>query len=240
MSTGVQETHAHRDARGGARSSCRWPASARASSRCSWTRSCRDSCSVRVIVALVVSDTGGFAFGAIVALAVFALLFVYPVAFELGAGGRTPGQALDEPARGLRRRLAADLPVECAAQRAAPRRHPPGPLPGRRGRDLRDARATSASATSRPARSSCASRAPRPSSRRRPRPSAEAEPGRAAGLGRERPARCRAGGAAALPRAPRARSTPCRATCSRAISQTACDRASAASGRTSRPSASSS
>jgi uncharacterized RDD family membrane protein YckC len=45
-----------------------------------------------LIVALVVADTGGFAFEAIVALAVFALLFVYPVAFELAAGGRTPGK----------------------------------------------------------------------------------------------------------------------------------------------------
>jgi len=45
-----------------------------------------------LIVALVVADTGGFAFEAIVALAVFALVFVYPVAFELAAGGRTPGK----------------------------------------------------------------------------------------------------------------------------------------------------
>src|SRR6476659_6767222 len=45
-----------------------------------------------LIVALVVADPGGFAFEAIVALAVFALLFVYPVAFELLAGGRTPGK----------------------------------------------------------------------------------------------------------------------------------------------------
>ncbi len=45
-----------------------------------------------LIVALVVADADGFAFGAVVALATFALLFVYPVAFELGAGGRTPGK----------------------------------------------------------------------------------------------------------------------------------------------------
>src|SRR6476620_3361946 len=45
-----------------------------------------------LIVALVVADTGGFAFEAIVARAVFALLFVYPTAFELGAAGQTPGK----------------------------------------------------------------------------------------------------------------------------------------------------
>ena len=45
-----------------------------------------------LIVVLVVADAGGYAATAIVAVAVFALLFAYPVAFELGAGGRTPGK----------------------------------------------------------------------------------------------------------------------------------------------------
>jgi uncharacterized RDD family membrane protein YckC len=45
-----------------------------------------------VVVVLVVAGAGGYAAGAIVAVAVFALLFAYPVAFELGAGGRTPGK----------------------------------------------------------------------------------------------------------------------------------------------------
>jgi uncharacterized RDD family membrane protein YckC len=45
-----------------------------------------------LIVALVITGAGGFAAGAVVAVAVFALLFVYPVAFELAAGGRTPGK----------------------------------------------------------------------------------------------------------------------------------------------------
>lgn len=45
-----------------------------------------------VVVALRVTDTGGFAAGAILALTVFSLLFVYPTAFELGAAGQTPGK----------------------------------------------------------------------------------------------------------------------------------------------------
>lgn len=45
-----------------------------------------------LIVALVVSDTRGYAAWASMAAGIFALLFVYPVAFELGAGGRTPGK----------------------------------------------------------------------------------------------------------------------------------------------------
>jgi uncharacterized RDD family membrane protein YckC len=45
-----------------------------------------------LIVVLVVANAGGYAAAAIVAVAVFALLFAYPVAFELGAGGRTPGK----------------------------------------------------------------------------------------------------------------------------------------------------
>jgi uncharacterized RDD family membrane protein YckC len=45
-----------------------------------------------LIVVLVVAGAGGYAAGAVVAVAIFALLFAYPVAFELGAGGRTPGK----------------------------------------------------------------------------------------------------------------------------------------------------
>jgi uncharacterized RDD family membrane protein YckC len=45
-----------------------------------------------LIVALVVTGAGGIAFGAIIAVAIFALLFVYPMAFELAAAGRTPGK----------------------------------------------------------------------------------------------------------------------------------------------------
>jgi uncharacterized RDD family membrane protein YckC len=45
-----------------------------------------------LIVVLVVAGAGGYAAAAVVAVAIFALLFAYPVAFELGAGGRTPGK----------------------------------------------------------------------------------------------------------------------------------------------------
>jgi uncharacterized RDD family membrane protein YckC len=45
-----------------------------------------------LIVTLVVTDTRGYAAWANIAVGFFALLFVYPVAFELGAGGRTPGK----------------------------------------------------------------------------------------------------------------------------------------------------
>jgi uncharacterized RDD family membrane protein YckC len=45
-----------------------------------------------LVVLLVVTGAGGYAATAIVAVAIFALLFAYPVAFELGAGGRTPGK----------------------------------------------------------------------------------------------------------------------------------------------------
>jgi uncharacterized RDD family membrane protein YckC len=45
-----------------------------------------------LIVVLVLANAGGYAAGALVAVAVFALLFAYPVAFELGADGRTPGK----------------------------------------------------------------------------------------------------------------------------------------------------
>jgi uncharacterized RDD family membrane protein YckC len=45
-----------------------------------------------LVVGLVIADAGGFAAGAVLAVAGFALLFVYPVAFELAAAGRTPGK----------------------------------------------------------------------------------------------------------------------------------------------------
>ena len=45
-----------------------------------------------LIGALVVANVDRFVFGAVVAVAIFALLFVYPMAFELAAGGRTPGK----------------------------------------------------------------------------------------------------------------------------------------------------
>jgi uncharacterized RDD family membrane protein YckC len=45
-----------------------------------------------VIVLLIVAGADGFAVFAVTGVTVFALLFVYPVAFELGAGGRTPGK----------------------------------------------------------------------------------------------------------------------------------------------------
>jgi uncharacterized RDD family membrane protein YckC len=45
-----------------------------------------------LIVLLVLSGADDFAAGALVAVTVFLCLFVYPVAFELGAGGRTPGK----------------------------------------------------------------------------------------------------------------------------------------------------
>src|SRR5438045_512666 len=41
---------------------------------------------------LLAVDAGGFTGDAVLAVAGFALVFVYPVAFELGAGGRTPGK----------------------------------------------------------------------------------------------------------------------------------------------------
>ena len=47
---------------------------------------------VAVIVLLVVADADSFAVFAVTGVTVFALLFVYPVAFELAAGGRTPGK----------------------------------------------------------------------------------------------------------------------------------------------------
>jgi uncharacterized RDD family membrane protein YckC len=45
-----------------------------------------------LIVLLLVSNAGGFAAAALMAAAGFALMFAYPVAFELAAAGRTPGK----------------------------------------------------------------------------------------------------------------------------------------------------
>lgn len=45
-----------------------------------------------VIVLLIVADADGFAAFAVTGVTVFSLLFVYPIAFELVAGGRTPGK----------------------------------------------------------------------------------------------------------------------------------------------------
>jgi uncharacterized RDD family membrane protein YckC len=47
---------------------------------------------VAVIVLLVVAGADGFAVFAVTGVTLFALLFVYPVAFELAAAGRTPGK----------------------------------------------------------------------------------------------------------------------------------------------------
>jgi uncharacterized RDD family membrane protein YckC len=47
---------------------------------------------VALIVLLIVADAGGFAAAAVMAVTGFVLVFVYPVAFELGAAGRTPGK----------------------------------------------------------------------------------------------------------------------------------------------------
>ena len=47
---------------------------------------------VGVIIALVVSGGDGFTAFAVMGFTVFSLLFIYPVAFELAAGGRTPGK----------------------------------------------------------------------------------------------------------------------------------------------------
>src|SRR4051812_11588947 len=45
-----------------------------------------------VIIALDVADAGRFEAFAVIGVAFFALLFVYPLAFELLAGGRTLGK----------------------------------------------------------------------------------------------------------------------------------------------------
>jgi len=47
---------------------------------------------VALVILMVIVDAGGFTADALIAVAVFALVFVYPVAFELGAAGRTPGK----------------------------------------------------------------------------------------------------------------------------------------------------
>ena len=41
---------------------------------------------------LVIADADGFAAFAVMGVTFFSLLFVYPLAFELAAGGRTPGK----------------------------------------------------------------------------------------------------------------------------------------------------
>jgi len=45
-----------------------------------------------VIVLLIVAEADDFAAFAVTGLTFFSLLFVYPIAFELAAGGRTPGK----------------------------------------------------------------------------------------------------------------------------------------------------
>jgi uncharacterized RDD family membrane protein YckC len=47
---------------------------------------------VALVLLLLVAGAGGFTGDAVLAVAAFALVFGYPVAFELGAGGRTPGK----------------------------------------------------------------------------------------------------------------------------------------------------
>ncbi len=47
---------------------------------------------VAVIALLVIGGADSFAVFAVTGVTVFALLFIYPVAFELAAGGRTPGK----------------------------------------------------------------------------------------------------------------------------------------------------
>jgi uncharacterized RDD family membrane protein YckC len=47
---------------------------------------------IALLIVLSIADAGGFTADAVVSVAAFALVFVYPVAFELGAGGRTPGK----------------------------------------------------------------------------------------------------------------------------------------------------
>ncbi len=47
---------------------------------------------IATVILLIVTGAGGFTEWAITAVVAFALIFVYPVAFELCAGGRTPGK----------------------------------------------------------------------------------------------------------------------------------------------------
>jgi uncharacterized RDD family membrane protein YckC len=47
---------------------------------------------IALAILLSVTDAGGLTGGAVFAVALFGVVFVYPVAFELGAGGRTPGK----------------------------------------------------------------------------------------------------------------------------------------------------
>ena len=189
-----------------------------------------------VVVALRVTDTGGFAAGAILALTVFSLLFVYPTAFELGAAGQTPGK------RWNNLRVVHDdgspLTFRSSALRNVLRLV--DLLPGLY---LVGAIAIFATRTNQRlgdlAAGTLVVREPRTASIA----AVETPPGEAAEssrVGRERPERRRADGAAALPRAPRLAGRACRAACSRAISRAAYGRPSGASGPISRPSSSSS
>lgn len=47
---------------------------------------------IGLLIVLSVTGAGGFTAAAALAVTAFALVFVYPMAFELGAGGRTPGK----------------------------------------------------------------------------------------------------------------------------------------------------
>jgi uncharacterized RDD family membrane protein YckC len=47
---------------------------------------------IALAILLSVTDAGGLTGGAVFAVALFGVIFVYPVAFELGAAGRTPGK----------------------------------------------------------------------------------------------------------------------------------------------------
>jgi hypothetical protein len=122
-----------------------------------------------VVVALLVTDTRGFAAGAILAVTVFALLFVYPTAFELGAAGQTPGKRWNSL------RVVHDdgspltfAPARCATCCVSSTSSRVSTWSARSPSSRRAP--TSASAIWRRARSSCASRARSPSRLRRPRP----------------------------------------------------------------------
>src|ERR1700712_60853 len=47
---------------------------------------------IALAILLSVTDAGGLTGGAVFAVALFGVIFAYPVAFELGAAGRTPGK----------------------------------------------------------------------------------------------------------------------------------------------------
>ena len=194
---------------------------------------------VGVIVLLVVSGGDGFTAFAVMGFTVFSLLFVYPVAFELAAGGRTPGK------RWSSLRVVCDNGSTVTFRASALRNlvRLVDMLPGlylvgaiaifatRNNQRLGDL-AAGTIVVREPRAGAVATRDVRGHGGGRAR--------RAAGLGRERPAarpswpRCGASSNAGT------RSTSCRGTCSRATSPTACVRASAAWAQISRPSGSSS